>query len=575
MKNQIKGLKSLLAEAAASEELTKIPEGVSASAPSEVTPAVDSAAVVKTVASSEDVKPVAVAGGKPAEIAPAAAPAPAAPVKPEAKVEVPTADDKKEDDKDSKKLDEAIEQFNKFISVLHEENQASVVVPTGTTDGPATSAPAAVDTAAVVSAVTSGDDVKPVANDQAAEQPVIEPGTLDKIPQEGTPEVATDAVVQTATASQDVAPVTVDGGKPVAEIKEDAEVAAPAAAEEKKEDEKPAAPAADGGVVLPEGTLDKKPEEVTPVVDTAAVVQTVSSGEDVAPVTVDGGKPVAEIKEEDETAAKEAAPAAEGGVVLPEGTLDKKPEEAEGGVVLPEGTLDKKPEEVTPTVDTAEVVKTVVDGEDVQAVQNVDAATPAMAPAEECKDKEFHSVAEVITAGTAAVDTPEKKAAVTESIAILLANENHDLLFEEYASCLSKAKALREHIVKKYSVVAGNRTADMFESMSLMEAKIKAAKKKKDLFKPAKEQIEVNAAEQEAEAKPITENEAAFGKVEDAPAPIADDKPFYPADADTDDKKACFDRSFAAYAQAHAGATREDFAKSDEWKNCKCDACAK
>ena len=424
-KNQIKGLKSLLAEAAASEELTKIPEGVDNKKPAEATPEVKTAEVVQTVAKSDDVKPVTVDGGK-------------------EKAEIT-------------------------------EGADGVVAPVG---------------------------------------------TLDKKPEENTPEVKTDEVFHATEKADDVKPVTVDGGKKEAEITEEVE-----------------------GVVLPEGILDKKPAEATPEVKTDEVVQTVAKSDDVKPVTVDGGKEKAEITEGTE------------------------------GVVIPEGVLDKKPAESTPAVQTAEVINTVAKSDDVKPVENATVATTKEAPAEKCDTKEFHCIADVIKAGTASVDTPEKKQAVVESVAILLANENKDLMYEEYVGCLSKARALREHLIKKYSIIASNRTADLFESMSLMEAKIKAAKEKKDIFKPMKEQQEVNKAEKEAAAKPVTADEAAFGKVEDAPK-AEDAKLFYPAGADADDKKACFDKSFDAYAKDHAGISREDYAKTEDWKG-KVAACEK
>ena len=90
----------------------------------------------------------------------------------------------------------------------------------------------------------------------------------------------------------------------------------------------------------------------------------------------------------------------------------------------------------------------------------------------------------------------------------MLAKENDDLLYDELVRVESQAKALREHISKKYSVISGNRVDNLLESMMTVEEKL--AENRNKMFKKLHEQQEINAVE--GSARTLSEDEVAFQK---------------------------------------------------------------
>ena len=148
------------------------------------------------------------------------------------------------------------------------------------------------------------------------------------------------------------------------------------------------------------------------------------------------------------------------GVEIPEGVKEEEPK-AEEGEVKSEEVLEEpvKAEDVEP-VKVEEVKEEVPEDKEYKAACAVAATggedSPLACNCDKCK--EYHSLKEAIKLGTAEFDTDEKKAKLSESIAILLANEADDLLYEEYNRCLAESKALRDRIVTKYGPVSMERT---------------------------------------------------------------------------------------------------------------------
>ncbi len=350
----------------------------------------------------------------------------------------------------------------------------------------------------------SAEDVKPVEVEDGSQEKHVEAprvsitedaegvhlpeGTLTRKPEEVTPEVKEDDVRETLEKGEDVKPVEVEDGSqekhveaPRVSITEDAE-----------------------GVHLPEGTLTRKPEEVTPEVKEDDVRETLEKGEDVKPVEVEDGSQEKHVE-------------------APRVSIT---EDAEG-VHLPEGTLTRKPEEVTPEVKEDDVRETLEKGEDVKPVEVEDGSKENEKKPENkeykadgaaetlckvgvdalCECKDYKSLKEAIKLGTAHFEDEKSKAELKEHMAILLASDNHDKLFDEYNKVLSEAVALKAAIVKKYSIIADNRTGSLLESMGAMEAKIA---KEQGMFKKLHEQVEINAAKDDAAKNPLSVDETAF-----------------------------------------------------------------
>ena len=340
---------------------------------------------------------------------------------------------------------------------------------------------------------TAEEELTKLAGDKATE---------DKEPKESAPKVDEKDVRETLDKAEDVKPVEVEDGS-----------------EEKKEE----APRVDfkeevDGAKIPEGTEEKKPEESAPKVDEKDVRETLDKAEDVKPVEVEDGS---EEK-------KEEAPRVDFDKKLDEALerlnrkIDELREDAEG-VHLPEGTLTKKPEESSPEVKEDDVRETLDKAEDVKPAETEeDAKTPEKKDYKAdgaaktlcdvgvdalCDCKDYKSLKEAIKLGTARFEDDKSKKELQEHIAILLASDNHDKLFDEYNKTLSEAVALKEAIVRKYSIISANRTGTLLESMSAMEAKIA---KEQGMFKKLHEQIEINDAKDAAAEKPLSVDETAF-----------------------------------------------------------------
>jgi hypothetical protein len=330
----------------------------------------------------------------------------------------------------------------------------------------------------------------------------IPEGTEEKKPEESAPKVDEKDVRETLDKAEDVKPVEVEDGS------EEKKEEAPRVDFDKKLDEalerlnrKIDELREDAeGVHLPEGTLTKKPEESSPEVKEDDVRETLDKAEDVKPVEVEDGS-----EEKKEEAPRVSITEDAEGVHLPEGTLTKKPEESSPEV---------KEDDVRETLDKAEDVKPVEveDGSvetekkdykaDGAAKTLCDVGVDAL-----CDCKDYKSLKEAIKLGTARFEDDKSKKELQEHIAILLASDNHDKLFDEYNKTLSEAVALKEAIVRKYSIISANRTGTLLESMSAMEAKIA---KEQGMFKKLHEQIEINDAKDAAAEKPLSVDETAF-----------------------------------------------------------------
>lgn len=148
------------------------------------------------------------------------------------------------------------------------------------------------------------------------------------------------------------------------------------------------------------------------------------------------------------------------------------------------------PEDKVGTEERAPKEETVKDADPTCTKQEAEDVAPAKP--ECCEHKECKSVKEVIEAGTDNFKTEEEKKKLTECIALVLAHENNDLMFEEYNRLLSEAISLRESLIKKYSIIATNRTNSLLEGMTQMEERLKNTKN--DMFKKLNEQKEINSA---------------------------------------------------------------------------------
>ena len=334
-----------------------------------------------------------------------------------------------------------------------------------------------------------GEDVKPVENDDKAkevgldkvvkEDVKIPEGTLTKKPEEVKTTEPTDPTC-THQEGEDIKPVENDDK--AKEIGLDKVV---------KED-----------VKLPEGTEEKKPEEVKPT-EPKDPTCTHQEGEDVKPVKNDDALQEAIDK-------------------LNSFILNINEEE----VKIPEGTEEKKPEEVK-TTEPTDPTCTHQEGEDVEPVENIDKAKEATPENKEyhafhaghadngceCEKKDYSSLKEAIALGNVRFKTEEDKKELAEHVALLLANENNDLMYDEYCKLISEAISLKEALIEKYSVIANNRTNSLLENMNIMEEKLKATRD--DMFKKLNEQKEINKAKKEA--KMIDKEKAAFTKIEEEP----------------------------------------------------------
>ena len=322
----------------------------------------------------------------------------------------------------------------------------------------------------------------PVKESVEEDEVKIPEGTLERKPEEETAKDITDPTC-TNQEGEDIKPVENDDA--VKEISLEKAL--------KEEDE----------VKIPEGTEERKPDE-SEVKDVDDPTCTNQEGEDIKPVeNADADKKLDEaiehlnniilsLNEEDE-------------VKIPEGTEERKPEEE----TVKDITLDKDI-----NVASAEEVEPVKNGDEAKEVKPEDkeyhAAHPGCADNGcHCDEKEeYHSIKEAIQLGSKRFESEKDKKELVEHVAILLASENKDLMYEEYARLISEAVALKESIVKKYSIIANNRTNSLLEGMNQVETAI--ANNKSNLFKKLNEQQELNKAI--SGVKQLSSEEVAFNK---------------------------------------------------------------
>ena len=481
---EIESLNKLLEEAQADEELTKLAVGTEEKKPEEEK--VEEVNPIKTVASDVDVEPVKTDDHANIEVEnPTETKQEGEDVEPVPNVDAPKYNlkdlEKAEDKEEEECKDEKCEVKEELELGTEEKKpeEEKVEEPENPTE-----------------TKQEGEDIKPVPNDDACkdEKPAEEEKVEDK--KEEHPEDDKDKKLEEALEHLNAIIMSLN--------EEDHEVE----------------------VKL--GVEDREPKEEK--VEDADPTETKQEGEDIKPVPNDDvckeEKPAEEEKAEDkeEECKDEKCEVKE---ELELGTEDKEPEEEKVEVADPTETVassvDVEPVKTDDhaNIEVTDPTETVQDGEDVEPVPNDDACHKKVdlselekedkcdCGKEECKKEEekadYHSVKEAIKAGTKRFESDEDKKKLEEQIAILLASENNDLLYEEYSRLVSEAKSLKESIIKKYSIIANNRTNSLLESMEAMEARIANSK---NMFKKLNEQQEINAAKQEA--KVMTPEEVAF-----------------------------------------------------------------
>ena len=501
---EIESLNKLLEEAQADEELTKLAVGTEEKKPEEEK--VEEVNPIKTVASDVDVEPVKADDHANIEVEnPTETKQEGEDVEPVPNVDAPKytikdlekAEDKEEECKDEKcEVKEELE----LGTEDKEPEEEKVEEPENPTE-----------------TKQEGEDIKPVPNDDACkdEKPAEEEKVEDKKEEHKDEKPAEEEKVEDKKEEHPED----DKDKKLEEALEHLNAIIMSLNEEDHE------------VEVKLGVEDREPEEEK--VEDADPTETKQEGEDIKPVPNDDAckeeKPAEEEKADDkkEECKDEKCEVKE---ELELGAEDKKPEEEKVEVADPTETVASSVDvEPVKTDDHADIevtdpTETVQDGEDVEPVPNDDACHKKVdlselekedkcdcgkEECEECKKEEekadYHSVKEAIKAGTKRFESDEDKKKLEEQIAILLASENNDLLYEEYSRLVSEAKSLKESIIKKYSIIANNRTNSLLESMEAMEARIANSK---NMFKKLNEQQEINAAKQKA--KVMTPEEVAF-----------------------------------------------------------------
>lgn len=462
------------------------------------------------------------------------------------------ADPKPVDNDD--KLAEAIDAFNKFVDTLHEEDDKDAVDDSQKTKGatPVESKPAeAKDAVATDKKVVAAPAVTdaPAATAEVSAQ-VVPPAQAPI----ASPEVKSDDAVKPAasTGTPLVATATTEVEK--------TDIQAPAVSPEVKTDDAvkpvadtvsaPVASACDGKPCTSDTCTAEKPCEDKAAVDDDKTKIVVSKDKIVLPegiLTVKGASNDILTERSKKNDDKAKIVMTKDKIVLPEGELTVKPgvtndtttvvvpaehsEDDNETAVEPQDQAETSGPESIPevntdgTVDSAKSTEDTSDKVDDKEVKNKDAEKDADIDDKDSEKKtdsvatektddekkctKCKSLKDVVKAGTAAVKTDEDKEKLSERLAILLAKENSDLLYEEYEKTLADAVSLRKIICEKYEIVAHNRTNDLLESMSDMETKISSAKN--EMFKKLNEQLEINSAK--ARAKTLTPDEAAFTDV--------------------------------------------------------------
>ena len=169
-----------------------------------------------------------------------------------------------------------------------------------------------------------------------------------------------------------------------------------------------------------------------------------------------------------------------------EGTENREPKEVEAAAVEvePAGTEDeKKAEDVAETVnEDAEVVTPdVKEGteepkeeaepelsrEEVMGKEEVVDDAKSETVHEEVK---FTTLKEAFQLGSSYFCTPDRIQDLQEKVALLVAKENDDLLFQEMVKCTQLAESFKNRLLNKYSIISENRTSEFLQLMQESEA---------------------------------------------------------------------------------------------------------
>ena len=169
-----------------------------------------------------------------------------------------------------------------------------------------------------------------------------------------------------------------------------------------------------------------------------------------------------------------------------EGTEDREPKEVEASEVEvePAGTEDeKKAEDVAETVnEEAEVVtpdvkegteeskeetESELSREEVMGKEEVVDDAKSETVHEEVK---FTTLKEAFQLGSSYFCTPDRIQDLQEKVALLVAKENDDLLFQEMVKCTQLAESFKNRLLNKYSIISENRTSEFLQLMQESEA---------------------------------------------------------------------------------------------------------
>ena len=88
----------------------------------------------------------------------------------------------------------------------------------------------------------------------------------------------------------------------------------------------------------------------------------------------------------------------------------------------------------------------------------------------------IRTLKEAFEAGSAYYSTPERVQELQEMIAVSLAKENNDILFQEMSKCTQLAESFKNRLLHKYSIISENRTAEFLQSILESEACMDAVK---------------------------------------------------------------------------------------------------
>ena len=134
-----------------------------------------------------------------------------------------------------------------------------------------------------------------------------------------------------------------------------------------------------------------------------------------------------------------------------------------------EGTEDREPKEATAVQMEVEPVGT----DECKEVEDIDETVNEEAT---FKTKKITTLKEAFEAGSTYYSTPERIQELQEMIAVSLAKENNDILFQEMAKCTQLAESFKNRLLHKYSIISENRTAEFLQSILESEACMNAVK---------------------------------------------------------------------------------------------------